>query len=140
MALSPTRTELPPPKPHDSSQAASPALDADLAAPRAPSTSSLTLRLAPGLPAELLVEGRRYALVNVPYRGTHVSVEYVVERVGPEQSQGAALVAQVTTPDLTMCRVLDDGCETTHEAWTPARAHQFKVRNGGLYLVELRLG
>ena len=99
--------------------------------------SPLTFRLAPGLPPELLVRGRRYALANIPYRGTHVSVEYVVERIGPDEPGGAVLAARVTTPAPLACRVRDRQGRAMHVSQDSQDACRFEVRNGGSYLVEL---
>lgn len=104
------------------------------------SAPRLTFRLAPGLPADLLVEGRRYRLANVPYRGTHVSVEYVVELVADDGSDGPLLATRITTAAPTTCRVFDEAGETLYAGREPAGSHAFAVTNGALYLVEILPG
>ena len=116
------------------------AATAPISARGAPRESSLTFRLAPGLPADLLVEGRRYVLANVPYRGTHVSAEYRVERAAPGEPGGASLTARIATRVPMGCRVLAEHGEAVYASRDAADSHEVPIQNGALYRVELLPG
>ena len=100
----------------------------------------LTFRLAPGLPTHLLTVGRRYALANIPYRGTHASVEYLVQRMEPDNPDpdGVVLGALVASTSPTTCRISSVDGEPVHVDQESDGSHRFEIRNGGLYVVELR--
>jgi len=98
----------------------------------------LTFELRPALPVELLVPGREYALVNLPYRGRRLSLRYRVADVPPSAAGlhgGLDLLVSVDVP--TRCRAVDATAPLAWESDGADDAHAVPVRNGGVYTFAL---
>jgi hypothetical protein len=99
------------------------------------STSDLRFRLAPGLPEAFLESGRRYAVLNMPYRGQSLDIEY---RVPPTGTSEHSLEVSVQADSLTSCVVLDEGGNAHYASPTAATTHEFNAEVGAMYEVLLR--
>jgi hypothetical protein len=100
------------------------------------STSGVRFRLGPGLPEALLESGRRYAIVNMPYRGHSLDLEYAV--LASADGSDARLTVRVSAEGASSCVVVDEDGVPRYESVAPLAEHHFGCELGGLYEVELQ--
>ena len=96
-----------------------------------PVTSGLRFRLAPNLPEPFLRSGRRYRLVNLPYRDTHLYLAYHV--AAPAGSVDVSIRADRPTT----CRVTDEQGRQRYATDVAQTEHEIPGRIGELYEVAL---
>ena len=101
--------------------------------PAAGTPSDLSFRLAPTLPEAFLEPARRYALLNLPYRGAQLDIEYTV--LGDPRG---ALDVRIGAGKRTRCRVTDQARALRYESETARDLHHFTVSQGTQYEVSLR--
>ena len=100
------------------------------------STSDLGFRLAPGLPETFLERGRKYAVINMPYRGQSLDIEYRVPTTGTSEH---SLEVSVQADSPASCVVSDEGGNAHYGSPTAARTHEFTAEVGAMYEVLLRM-
>jgi len=95
--------------------------------------SDLSFHLAPTLPEPFLEPGRHYALLNLPYRGVQLDLEYTVL-----SKPHAALDVCIGASKQTRCRVIDERGDLVWESKTLGATHSFTATPLEVYEVQLR--
>jgi hypothetical protein len=103
------------------------------------SAPCLSFDLKPALPEPLLIPGREYWLVNLPYRGARLSLGYRVAGDGQAgHAAPGALTILISANAPTYCLIDEAGTRKQHAPNGPRDRHEISGQNGDVYTVVLR--
>jgi hypothetical protein len=98
----------------------------------------LTFELRPALPAYLMLPGREYSLVNLPYRGARLAIGYRVEAgADADTDAGDTLTILVSADVPTRCRAVDLSTGRKLRSAGVEDGHRIRGYNGGQFEIEL---
>jgi hypothetical protein len=99
-----------------------------------PDARGIRFELAPNVPAQLARTGRRFALANIPYRGTRLAVDYTLGATldGSTPLQVSLATSRTARPTV----VNEEGGEITVQS--DGTSHRWALVNGARCSVQLR--